>query len=127
MLRQDDGLRNQIATDWAALWNGGKVEIYSGGQPADPDDAPTGTLICTINLPTPAFSVVGPTVSKTGVWSGVAGASATAGWARVYNAAEDQWFDITVAEAGADLTIDDEDILIGGTVVVTAFSYTVPA
>lgn len=126
-LRNNEALRTKIADDFADLWDGGSIEIRSGGQPADPDSAASGTLLCTITLPTPAFgaAAVG-VVSKTGTWAGVAGASGTAGWARFKNAAATRSFDVTVAETGADLTIDIEDIVLSGVVTVTSFTYTVP-
>jgi hypothetical protein len=34
---------------------------------------------------------------------------------------------VTVGEAATDLIIDDEDVVSGGTVTVTTFTYTVPA
>ena len=125
-LRENDALRDSQATHFGGLFDGGTVEIRSGGQPADPDSAASGTLLATINLPTPALSVAGPVISKAGTWSGTAVATATAGWARIKNAAGTRWIDVSVAEAGADLTIDDDAIVSGGVVTVTAFSLTIP-
>src|SRR5688572_9507588 len=102
-LRRNDALRDSLATHQGGLFDGGTIEIRTGTQPADPDSAASGTLLCTSNLPTPAFSVSGPVISKAGTWSGSAVATNTAGWARIKNAAGTRWIDVSVAEAGADL------------------------
>lgn len=125
-LRRNDSLRNSLATAQAALFDGGSIEIRTGTQPADPDSAASGTLLCTITLPTPALSVAGAVMSKAGTWADSAIATATAGWARIKNAAGTKWIDVSVAEAGADLTIDDDAIVSGGIVTVTSFSITIP-
>lgn len=65
MIRQSTGLRNFLLSGGAFrdAFNGGKLEIYSGAQPASPDDAPTGTLLCTI---TDASGAHTPEVRATG-------------------------------------------------------------
>lgn len=126
-LRNNEALRTKMADDFADLWDGGTIQIRTGGQPADPDSAASGTLLATINLPTPAFGAASVgVVSKSGTWNTVATDSGIAGWARFINAAATRSFDVTVAEVGGDLTIDIEDILVGGVVTVTAFTYTIP-
>lgn len=126
-LRKNDALRNKEADDFADLWDGGTIEIRTGGQPADPDSAASGTLLATINLPTPAFSAAASgIISKLGTWSATAVATATAGWARFYNAGGTRSFDVTVGESASDLTIDDDAIVTDGVVTVTAFAISIP-
>ena len=127
-LRRNDALRDSLATHQGGLFDGGTVELRTGGQPADPDSAASGTLLSTIALPTPALSVAGPVISKAGSWSGDAVATATAGWARIKNAAGTRWIDVSVTEGGGggDLTIDDDAVVSGGIVTVTGFSITIP-
>lgn len=126
-LRKNNALRTQQADDFADLWDGGTIQIRSGTQPADPDSAASGTLLATVTLPTPAFgAAVTGVVSKTGDWDGSAVASDTAGWARFINAGATMTFDVSVGEVGTDLIIDDEDIVSGGLVTVTAFTFTIP-
>jgi len=50
-MRLSTGLRNYLAKQGgiAEALNNGIIEIYSGAQPATPDAAPTGTLLCTIS------------------------------------------------------------------------------
>jgi len=49
-LRYSDGLRNFLAKygSLADALTNGQIMIYSGAQPASPNAAPTGTLLCTI-------------------------------------------------------------------------------
>jgi hypothetical protein len=49
-MRLSTGLRNFIAKQGGIgqALNNGVIEIYTGAQPASPDAAPTGTLLCTI-------------------------------------------------------------------------------
>ena len=50
-IRQSTGLRSFLMSNggcFADAFQGGKLKIYSGAQPASADDAPTGTLLVTI-------------------------------------------------------------------------------
>lgn len=126
--RKNDALRNAQANAFGDLWNNGKIQIRTGGQPADPDDAASGTLLVEITLPADAFGAAASAViSKSGTWSAAAVASATAGWARFISSDTLKTFDVTVGEAGDDLTIDEEDIVSGNIITVTSFTFTVPA
>ena len=126
-LRKNDSLRDQQADDFAALWAGGNMQIRTGGQPADPDTASPGSILAIIPLPSPAFGAAASgVISKAGTWSADASGTGIAGWARIRNAADTMSFDVSVGETGADLTIDDEDIVTGGVVTVTSFTITIP-
>lgn len=126
--RKNDGLRNAQANAFGDLFNSGTIQIRSGSQPADPDDAASGTLLVEIDLPADAFgSAASGVISKSGTWSGIAIATNTAGWARFISSDTLKTFDVTVGEVGDDLTIDDESIVTGNVVMVTAFTFTVPA
>lgn len=127
-LRKNVSLRTSQADHIADLWDGGTLEIRTGTQPADPASAASGTLLVTINLPTPAFGAAASgVVSKTGTWSGVAIASATAGWGRLISADTTKSLDVSVAESAADCIIDFDDIVSGVTVQVLTFTLTVPS
>jgi len=127
-LRLNDVFRNALADRLAVIFASGSVELRTGAQPADPDDAASGTLLATITLPaTPFAAAAGGAVAKNGTWSGAAVATGTAGWARIKNAAGTASFDVSVAESAADMIIDDDAIVSGGQVTVTAITYTIPA
>jgi len=127
-LRKNTGLRNAQAEALGALFNSGTLKIYTGAQPASANDAASGTLLATINIPSTAFgSASGGVVSKNGTWSALAVATDTAGWARMESSDNNKKMDFTVAETGADVDIDNEDIVTGGVVTVTALTLTTPA
>lgn len=127
-LRLNDAFRNDLADRLAVIFASGSVEIRTGAQPADPDDAASGSLLATIPLPaTPFGAAASGAVAKSGTWTVVASGTGTAGWARFKNAAGTRTFDVSVAESAADMIIDDDAIVSGGQVTVTSFTYTIPA
>lgn len=128
MLRKNNDLINEQADFLGSLFDGGTLEIYSGAQPADPNDPPSGSLLATINLPTPAFgAAAGGTIAKAGIWQVVASGTGTAGWARMISADTNKTMDFTVGEAATDAIINDDAIVAGNTVTVTSCSITTPA
>jgi len=74
-IRIGTGLRNHLAQhgSFKSAMQGGKIEIYSGSQPATPETAVTGTLLCTITAASGARTaevVSSGTVTLTGGASG---------------------------------------------------------
>lgn len=121
-------LRNVLADAWADQWDGGTLKIYSGAQPSSADDPASGTLLATINLPTPAFgAAANGVVAKAGSWSAVVSTSGTAGWFRMETASGSKIFDGSVGSAPNELSLDVTAMLAGGTVQVNSYSYTQPA
>lgn len=126
-MKQNTSLRTTLADAFADLFDGGTLKIYSGSQPASANDAASGTLLATINLPTPAFGAAAAgVVAKSGTWSATAVGTATAGWARLSNAAGTKSIDITVGTGSEELVLDDAAIVTGGVVVASTFTYTQP-
>jgi hypothetical protein len=82
-------LAAQLATGaaLATLLQGASIEFYTGALPADPSQAPTGTLIATVDAGGDplTFVVSGGVVEKspTQVWRLVVGASGVLGYARI--------------------------------------------
>jgi hypothetical protein len=126
-MKQTDTMRNRLADSFADDYDGGTLKIYTGAAPANPNDAATGTLLATINLPTPAFgaAAVG-VVSKSGTWMAVAADTGTAGYARLANAGATRWIDITVGEGAGELNLNETDIVAGNVVVIDTATYTQP-
>jgi hypothetical protein len=123
--RKNTALRNALANSFASQFGGGSLRIYTGSQPANGNDAPTGTLLVTITLPASPFTTASSgVVSKAGTWSAVATATGTAGWARMISSSGLVNADFSVAESAADIIIDDDAITSGAAVSVTAFSMT---
>lgn len=125
-------VRDVLAAALAALYDGGTLDIYSGSQPATPDTAPSGTLLASIPLPTPAFgSPTTGVVPKAGTWTtnAVAGAPTNAGWFRLADSSDDNPVDGAVGAtgSGAELELDNISITAGQTVTVSTFTITQPA
>ena len=128
--RQNNATRDALATAWGDTFTSGSMEIRTGAQPADPQTAASGTLLATIQLPASAFGA--PTtgaIAKAGTWSVTATTSGIAGHARIISSDTLKSFDIwvTAPAGGGEAIINDVDVVQGGTVTVTTFTYTVPS
>lgn len=103
----------------------GKVEIRTGGQPATPNTAATGTLLATVVLATTAFGASSAgTATATDPASVVAVGTGTAGWWRLMDDSGDAVMDGTVADGS--LVLSDNNIVTGGNVDITSFTHTTP-
>lgn len=128
-LRKNTDTRNEQGDVLGALFDGGTVEIYTGAQPTDPNDAPIGSLLATIPIPSPAFGAAASgVILKSGTWSVIATGTGIAGWARFISADTNKTLDVSVSETpgGNNLLINDEDIVLGNTVTVTSLAITIP-
>lgn len=105
------------------------IKIYTGSQPADADDAASGTLLVTINLDgTAAFGAASGGAASLDVSpaiSGVASASGTAGWFRAADSTDTNRIDGDVGEGSGTLNLDNTDITSGQTVTITSWTVTV--
>ena len=127
-LRKNTELRNGQADALGAFFNGGTLKIYTGGQPASANDAASGSLLATITIPATAFGAsASGVIAKSGTWSVVATGTGTAGWARMESSAGARKMDFLCAESAAELIIDNDAIVTGGVVTVTALTLTTPA
>jgi hypothetical protein len=117
-----------------------RVRIYDGTQPADPDAAPTGTLLAEIDLG--AAAVFGAAATGTGGSANSATATATvlpktqtnataagtATWFRAVN--KDTTgvaiIDGSVGTATSDMIIDNASIAIGQTVKLNSWKVKLP-
>lgn len=128
--RLDNTLRSVMADAAATEFAGGTIDIYSGSQPASAEDAATGTLLCTVDLPNPAFdAAVDGVASKTGSWYGVAVADGTAGWFRMYDSGKTKHKDgaITATSGGGEIEMDTTTVVTNGVVVINTATFTQPA
>jgi hypothetical protein len=139
-LRLSTGLANTILGTSAmqTALAGAALEIYSGTQPLSADDAPTGTLLVTIdngglglNFDAPVGNQISKAVAET--WSGVAAATGTAGWFRIRLPADtgavsttDVRLDGAVAITGAELNSSNTAVTTGATQTIDAFAVTIP-
>lgn len=127
-LRKNTTLRNAQADALGPFFNGGTLKIYTGAQPASANDAASGSLLATITIPATAFGAAASgIIAKNGTWSAVATGAGTAGWARMASSDGLKIMDLLCAESAAELIIDNDAVVTGGVVTVTALTLTVPA
>lgn len=116
----------------------GRINIYTGSQPADADDAATGTLLCTITLPADsAGSGASGVLTFNAVSDATVTASGTAGWARFYRTGDtapgsaanssDVRLDVDIGEGSGTMSFDETDLVSGGTVSTSSITITMPA
>lgn len=144
-LRLSTGTRNGLCGTLGIkeLFNGGKINLYSGSQPATADTAESGSLLCTITLASGAVATAGLTFGtaatgsvpkSAGVWSGLVLASGVAGWFRLYGTAgttgassTEVRVDGNVGVSGSDMVLANSSLVAGATVTVDTFTLTQPA
>lgn len=105
------------------------IEIRTGSQPANANDAATGTLLATLTCADPAFgsastgvaTLAGVPLSTSGVAAG------TAGWFRMKDSTGATVMDGSVGTSGAELNLNTTTISVGVTVQVTSGAVTMPA
>jgi hypothetical protein len=127
----------------------GKLNIYSGAQPANADAAVTGTLLCTITVASGAWvagafdnglefeddPLSGEIEKNSEVWSGTVLADGTAGWFRFFANPPDAGtssttlprIDGSVGTAGSDLVLASTALVTGRTQTIDEFKLTLPA
>lgn len=108
----------------------GKVRIYTGAQPADADDAASGTLLVEIPLPDPAF---GAAAAGSAAANAIAAAAATqagnAGWFRALDSDNNKVLDgsVTATGGGGDMELNTVALVAGVDVDITTWTVTQPA
>lgn len=125
--------RNALVDAAAARYDAGAgaatVEVRTGGKPANPQAAATGTLLGTFTLNDPSWAAaaagsaaldVTPGISFTGVAAG------TAGWFRVKDSTGATVMDGTCGTVGADMIMSSTSVSIGQVVNLTAGTMTQP-
>lgn len=112
----------------AAGYNGGKLQVYSGAQPATADDAATGTKLIEWTLPNPCFgSAVNGVLTANAITDVTALATDTAGYMRVVSSGSVKLMDGSVGAGGTyDLVLDSTSIVAGVTQHVTSWMHTIP-
>jgi hypothetical protein len=112
----------------AALMNSGYIDIYSGSQPATADTAlGAQTLGVTLTFGATAFgSASNGVITANAITSGVAVASITAAWARIYRSNHTTVvMDVSVGTATANVILPTTTITSGQTVSCSSFTHTV--
>lgn len=138
--RLDVGTRNaMVAAATAQIDSGagpGVLRIYTGGQPAGPGSAPTGTLLAEFTLSDPSFAAPSGGSAALDITPAVtdasANASGTAGWCRFLTSTEAAGtglgcVDGLVSTAGEMINLDSTTVNAGDPVTITSGSFTQPA
>lgn len=110
---------------------GGKIKIRTGAQPANADDASTGTVLAVLTFADPAFpgaAVNGVDTSAAITQDSSADATGAAGHFEVTDSNDAVVFRGTVTQTGGggDMELVTTSITAGQPVQVTSFTYTQP-
>jgi hypothetical protein len=104
------------------------IKIYTGGQPANPAAAATGTVLAQLAGNATAFGTVSAgVITLSAVTADTsADAAGTAGWFRVFKSnGTTAVIDGTAGTSGTDLILNTAAITLGGTVSITSGTITV--
>lgn len=127
-------VRNAMAAAAAALVDAGsgpgKIEVYSGAQPADPQTAASGTLLVTFTLSDPAYT--GPvsgvmTLDVTPAITATPVATGTAGWFRIKDSTGAAVLDGACGTSGAQLNLTTTALEAGVDVTIASGTIIQPA
>lgn len=124
--RRATATRSAVADAEAALLNGGTIEIRTGTQPTNVDDAAGGTLLGTLGFSNPAFGAAssGVATADTITSDTSADASGTAGHARLLKSGGAIHSDATCGQGSGDFDFDNNVIVAGGTIAVSSMTLT---
>lgn len=110
------------------IGSGATIKIYTGGKPATPETAPTGTLLVTIPI-SGAFTAAGNVITAADPASAAPAAAGTAGYFRLATSGGTAILDGEVGTTGGvekDLNLGNTSIQTGVNVDLGAPSITVP-
>lgn len=133
ILRLSLAARNAAANAIVDLIDGGAgaglLKIYTGTQPATPNDAVTSqTLLGTLTFSDPAF---GDASSGVATASAIAedtsaDATGTATWARIIDSAGNAVMDCDVGTSGATINLNTTTVTAGAVLRITSATLTMP-
>lgn len=107
----------------------GTIEIRTGLQPTNADDADTGTLLAVLTFSDPAFGAAsnGVATASAITQDSSADASGTAGYFVVKDSDGTKVFTGSVGTSGADMNLVTTSIEATQPVQISSFTYTQPA
>lgn len=111
-----------------SIGSAAKLQIWTGGMPGNCAQAPTGTKLVEMNLPSDWLAAASNGVKqKSGTWSGTGLAAGIAGYFRIVNSAGTTCHiqgTITQSGGSGDMTLDNTNIAVNQSVVVSTFQLT---
>jgi len=132
VLRLSTTARNALANAIKAAIDtgagaGGTIKIYSGSQPATPQDTATGTLLVTLTFGKPSFgSAATGVITANAIAQVNAVATNTAAYARIADSDGNAIMDVDVGTSGATINLNTTTIVSGGPVSITSATITMP-
>jgi hypothetical protein len=144
-LRLSTGARTGLAGTLGLkeIFDGGYIDIYTGGQPAGADYAETGVKLVRITLASGGLTTSGLTFGtaasgvlpkSASVWSGVCDVAGVAAYFRLYGTAgtsgsstTEKRIDGNVGISGSDMVLANTSLVVGATLTIDTFSLEVPA
>lgn len=141
-IRLSVGLRNKILDSGLAdaFDTNGRINIYTGTQPATAATAASGTLLGTLTLNSNSVSAAassGTMTFNTITSDTSADATGTAGWGRIYlttdtapgsaGDTDDRRLDFAISTSGSDVNFDTTSFIAGGTIAVSSLTVTLPS
>jgi hypothetical protein len=111
------------------LLDNGTIQIRTGAQPATADTAASGTLLGTLTFGATAFGATnssGVATANAITSDTSADASGTAGHARILTSGAAIHSDATCGQGTGDLSFDNSVIVSGGTIAISALTWTEP-
>lgn len=126
--RRATATRNSVADTEGDLLNSGTIQIRTGAQPTNVDDAAAGTLLGTLGFSATAFGAPATgVVTAAAITSDTsADASGTAGHARLLTSVAAIHSDATCGQGAGDFSFNNSVIVAGGTIAVSALTLTAP-
>lgn len=108
----------------------GTIKVYNGTQPTSANDAvTTQTLLATLTFSDPCGTTSSGTLTMSAITQdSAADATGTATWARIADSTGATVFDVdvTATGAGGTLQFNTTNFVIGGPVLISSFTVTVP-
>jgi len=147
-LRLSTGCRTALAgtNSLKTIFQGGLLDIYSGGQPASADYAETGTKLVRVTIGSVVWGTnatmgltfgtasAGQLPKSASVWSGTVGVAGVAGYFRLYGtggtagtSVSENRIDGNVGVSGSDLVLANTSLVAGATLTIDTFTLEVPA
>jgi hypothetical protein len=122
-----NALANALKTAIDAGSGAGTIKLYTGTQPATPQDTATGTLIATLTFAKPSFGTASVGVITAAAIAAVSAVAAgTVGWARIADSDGNAIMDVDVGTSGATINLSSLAFAINDTVTVSSATLTMP-
>ena len=106
----------------------GTIKMYTGAQPAAVSNNPSGTLLGTLTFSDPAFgnSSTGVATASAITSDTSADNSGTCAHAAVYDSDANPLMDMDAAQGSGTVNFDNNVIVAGGVIAISAMTITVP-